>query len=312
MRVMWSGEISFGLVSIPIRLHTATKDLAPHFNYLHKVCGTRIESVRRCPHCKVDVAWEDVGKGYRISKGRYALFTKKELDDLSEGESEDSKSVVDIVEFIDPRELDAAYVMRSYWASPSGKTARGYELLRRVLEDTDRIALARVRLRTRTHLAVVRPREGKLAMDVMRFPDEIVSGSEIVIPATREANAKELALAKNLVEEMTAEFDPKKHPDEYRAAVQAAVDEKIEAQDIAEGEEREPSERKEGTGKVLDLTEMLRRSLKGGVKSTRAPRKAVAAKTGSTNGSKKRAAGGSKKSESAAASPKKRQAARRG
>jgi DNA end-binding protein Ku len=264
MRALWTGEIAFGLVSIPVKLYAATRDLAPRFHYVHKTCGTRIVTVRRCPHDNVDVPWQEIGKGYEVSKGQYALFTKEELEEL---EGEEAASGIDIAEFVGPNEVDLALVEKSYWVGPAGRSTKGYELLREVLEGSGRVAIARVRIRTRTRLAMLRPREGRFSLDMLRFGDELVEAKEIELPAVtkaaKKATSREQQLAKHLVDQMAAHFDPHKHPDEYRAAVTAAVEQKVEAHEIAEEQETEETRAAARGGKVIDLAEMLRRSLGG-------------------------------------------------
>ncbi len=262
MRAFWSGEIAFGLVTIPAKLYSATKDLTPQFHQLHKECGTRIQMVRRCPKCARDIDWGEIGKGYEVSKGEYALFTKEELAKI---EGEDAAGGIDIVEFVDPLAVDLAYIDKSYWVGPGGKSARGYELLRDALERTKKVGLAKVKIRTRTRLALLRPRGRLFALDMMRFADELVSGDEIVLPDVKAPSQREIDLALNLVESLTGPFDPSKHPDEYRVAVEAAVDEKVAADELSRdessGEERAAASTATG-GKVIDLAELLSRSLK--------------------------------------------------
>jgi DNA end-binding protein Ku len=260
MRAIWSGEIAFGLVTIPAKLYSATKDLTPQFHQLHKECGTRIQLVRRCPKCNRDLPWEEIGKGYEVAKGEYALFTKEELAKVEEGEGAGG---IDIAEFIALSEVDLAYIEKSYWVGPGGKSAHSYALLRTVLEQSGRVALAKVKIRTRTRLALLRPRGLYFSLDMMRFADEMVKADEIVMPAAKPVTDRELTLAASLVDQLTGPFDPAKHPDEYRAAIQALVDEKVEADQItrdSSGGEREwPAA---GGAKVIDLAELLAASLK--------------------------------------------------
>ncbi len=262
MRAIWSGEIAFGLVTIPAKLYSATKDLTPQFHQLHKECGTRIQLVRRCPKCSRDLAWEEIGKGYEVNKGEYVLFTKEELAKIDETEGAGG---IDIAEFIDPKEVDLAFIDKSYWVGPGGKSAHSFGLLRTVLEQSGRVALAKVKIRTRTRLALLRPRGLLFSLDMMRFVDELVKADEIVMPAAKPATDRELALASNLVDQLTGPFDPEKHPDEYRAAVHALIDQKVEADEISRdtssGEERAAADG--GGAKVIDLAELLSRSLKG-------------------------------------------------
>jgi DNA end-binding protein Ku len=263
MRAFWSGEIAFGLVTIPAKLYTATKDLTPQFHQLHKECGTRISLVRRCPHCARDVGWDEIGKGYEVSKGEYALFTKEELAKL---DGDETAGAIEIVEFVDPLEVDLAYVEKSYWVGPGGKNLRGYELLRSVLKDTKRVGLCKVRLRTRTRLALLRPRGRMYSLDMMRFAEELVPGDEIApSEGAKDASDREKQLALHLIDELSGPFDPAKHPDEYRSAVLAAVDEKVEAGEVsrdatAEGEA--PAQAEAKGAQVIDLAELLSRSIK--------------------------------------------------
>src|SRR5579872_210737 len=264
MRAFWSGEIAFGLVTIPAKLYTATKDLTPQFHQLHKECGTRVNLVRRCPKCNRDLAWEEIGKGYEVSKGEYALFTKEELAKL---DGDESGGTIEIVEFVDPLEVDLAYVEKSYWVGPASKNVRGYELLRSVLEDTKKVALSKVRIRTRTRLALLRPRGRLFALDMMRFAEELVAADEIAPGEGKPANDREKQLALHLIDELSGPFDAAKHPDEYRSAVLAAVEDKVEAGQLARdtssgAEEAAPAG--EATGaQVIDLAELLSRSIKG-------------------------------------------------
>jgi len=294
MRAFWSGEIAFGLVTIPTKLYTATKDLTPQFHQLHKECGTRINLVRRCPKCQKDLAWEEIGKGYEVSKNEYALFTKEELAKIEEGEGSGG---IDIAEFIELKYVDLAYIEKSYWVGPGGKSAHSYALLRTVLEQSGRVALAKVKIRTRTRLALLRPRGLYFSLDMMRFADELVKPDEIVMPAAKPVSEREMSLAMNLVDQLTGPFDPAKHPDEYRAAVQAMVDEKVEKDEIARdtgGEEARPAATG-GGAKVIDLADLLAASLKGvnrpGPAKASAPEHAPEAEKAAPKSAKKRAAG---------------------
>jgi DNA end-binding protein Ku len=260
MRAFWSGEIAFGLVTIPAKLYTATKDLTPQFHQLHKECGTRISMVRRCPKCNKDLAWEDIGKGYEVSKGEYALFTKEELAKL---DGDESGGTVEIVEFVDPLEVDLAYIEKSYWIGPGSKNVRGFDLLRTVLDETKKVALAKVRLRTRTRLALVRPRGRLFSLDMMRFAEELVPGDELAPAEQKEPSPREKQLALHLVDELSGPFDPARHPDEYRNKVLAAVDQKVEAGEVAREAPAEEAAAPEAKGaQVIDLADLLSRSIK--------------------------------------------------
>jgi len=260
MRAIWSGEIAFGLVTIPTKLYSGTRDLTPKFHLVHKKCGTRVQVVRRCPKCDRDLAWDEIEKAYEGAKGQYAHFSKEEL---TEAADETTKGVIEIVEFIEPDEVDLAFIENSYWVGPSGKTAHSFALLRTVLEKTKRVAVAKVAIRTRTRLALLRPREHLFSLDIMRFADELVPSKEIVSPLAKTPSEKELKLAKSLVDQLTAPFDPEKHPDEYRARVSALVDEKVDKHETTEGDLDETKKKKRGSDNVIDLSALLMRSLHG-------------------------------------------------
>jgi DNA end-binding protein Ku len=259
MHAIWTGEIAFGLVTIPTKLYSATRDLTPKFHLVHKGCGARIQMVRRCPKHDQDLAWDEIERAYEVSKGEYAAVTKEEL---TEAESDAGKGTIEIVEFVAPSEVDLAYIEKSYWVGPSGRNAHSFELLRTVLEKAGRVALAKVAIRSRTRLALLRPRDKFFSLDMMRFADELVPPTEMEAPATRVPSEKELKLAQSLVDQLTGAFDPEKHPDEYRARIEALVEEKVEKHQTKTSE---PVERGRGASKganVIDLMELLSRSLK--------------------------------------------------
>jgi DNA end-binding protein Ku len=294
MRSFWTGEIAFGLVTIPVKLYTATKDLTPQFHLVHKECGTRIVTVRRCPKHQRDLTWNEIGKAYEVAKGEYALFTKEELAKL---DGDETGGTIEIAEFVDPLEVDLAYVEKSYWVGPASKNVRGYQLLHAALEESKKVALAKVRLRTRTRLALLRPRGRLFALDMMRFAEELLPADEIVPAAAKEASARERRLAVNLIDELSGPFDPAKHPDEYRSAVLAAVEGKVEAGEVArDGASEAEAPAAAATGaKIFDLAELLSRSIK------------VAAKPGPTKAKPRHAPAVEREKPKAA--PKRRRAA---
>jgi len=266
MRAFWTGDIVFGMVTIPVKLYSATKDLAPKFNQLHTICGTRINLIRRCASCAVDVPWEEIGKGYEIGDGKYAFFTKEELAEMDGGE--ETKGSIEIVQFVDPNEVDSAYFEKSYWIAPGGKSpksARGFELLRMVLADTGRAALVKIKLRTKPRLGLLRARDGFFAIETMRYPEEIVSSETLARPDVKNITEREREMAEKLVDELTSAFDPTKLIDTYRASVEEAADAKAAAGDIVDGAGDGVPSAAKGPGiasvGVVDLAELLMRSL---------------------------------------------------
>jgi len=260
MHTIWSGDIAFGLVTIPTKLYSATRNLTPKFHLVHKGCGARIQMVRRCPKHDKDLAWDEIEKAYEVAKDEYAAVTKEELN---EAEGDAGKGTIEIVEFVEPSEVDLAYIEQSYWVGPGGtKNAHSFELLRTVLERSGRVAIAKVAIRSRLRLALLRPRDKFFSLDMMRFADELVPPTELVALPARAPSEKELKLAQGLVDQLTDTFDPERHPDEYRARIEALVEEKVEAHQTQTGE---PVGRGRGASKdgdVIDLSELLARSLK--------------------------------------------------
>jgi DNA end-binding protein Ku len=254
MRAIWTGEIAFGLVTIPVRLYTATRDLTPHFTTLHRECGGRVHMARRCSTCDRDVDFGELGKGYEVGKGVYALFTKEELAKL---EDDDAGGTIEIVAFVEPGAIDLSYIDKSYWVGVGGKNSRGFALLQHVLTETHRVALAKTKLRSRTRLAVVRPHGKLFALEMMRYADEIVNPDAIDVPEPRPASPRELELAHGLVQALSGPFDPARHPDQYRAAVAAAVEDKTASCELTQ----QPVTADRALGKVIDLAELLARSL---------------------------------------------------
>ncbi len=230
MRAIWTGEIAFGLVTIPVKLYTATRDLTPHFTTLHKECGGTVHLARRCARCQRDVEFGELAKGYEVQKGVYAPFSKEELAKLDDDET---RAMIEIVEFVRPGAIDLSYIDKSYWVGVGGRNSRGFALLRQALTETHQVALARTRLRSRTRLALVRPYGRLFALEMMRYADEIVNPDDIDVPEPKPATPRELELAVGLVNALSGPFDPTRHPDQYRAAVEAAVEDKAASSELA-------------------------------------------------------------------------------
>lgn len=262
MRAFWTGDIVFGLVQIPVKIYSATKDLSPTFHQLHKTCGSRVNMVRRCASCNLDLDWDDIGKGYEVSKEKYALFSKEELANLEGGE--ETKGTVEIVQFIDPSEVDPASFDKSYLVGPGGKNpkqARGYELLRTVLADTGRAALINIKFRTKPRIGIVRAKGRIFALETMRYADELVNASELALPDVKSISEREREMAESLIDELTAPFDASKQVDEYRAKVVAAADAKIAAGQGVEVEGAAEAPQEKRSGVVVDLADLLAASL---------------------------------------------------
>jgi DNA end-binding protein Ku len=259
-RALWTGSISFGLVNIPVKLYRATTSASARsvsFHLLHDQCGSRIKNVRWCPQCDEAVEWQHIVKGYEVSKGRYVKVDPAELDEILPKED---FAAVSIEGFVALADVGPLFYDRSYYAAPEG-SAKAYVLLTRALSDSEKVAIARVILRTRSHLAALLPRDGHLVLTTLFYQNEIVDAGEIPeLPTAREeahVDKRQLETALQLIESMSVKWDPSQYRDEYAASVQKLVKEKVSGGEVTAelpavaGEE----------GQVVDLLEALKKSV---------------------------------------------------
>ncbi len=259
-RAMWSGAISFGLVNIPVKLFKATASTSGKqisFHQIHKTCGTRLRHIRWCPKDEVEVPWDEVAKGYEFEKGKYVEVSDEELDALL---PEEDYATVAIENFVALADVDPIYYDRAYYISPDG-SPKAYALLHETLGQTGRVAVARVLLRTRSHLALVRVLGDHLLLETMYFDGEIVDPKEIPGVARGKAahvDRKQLEVAQQLVDSMTIDWEPERYKDEYSSKVKKVIEKKIEGGEVVEAPALPAAE---GGAQVVDLLEALRKSV---------------------------------------------------
>jgi DNA end-binding protein Ku len=251
-RPIASITISFGLVSIPVKLFSATEaSRAISFNLLHKACGSRLKQQYFCVKEDVPVSREDMVKGYEFEKDQYVVFTPEELKALEEAGSQ----TADITEFVPIESVDPVYFDKAYYLAPDKGGAKPYALLARALSESGRCALGRWAARGKQYIVMIRPVEDGLVMQQLLYAAEVRSIKDIEIPKTEVKDA-ELKLAQQLIEQQAVEtFDPGAYTDEVRARLQSAIDKKVQGQEITLAEAPQP------TGQVIDLMEALRASL---------------------------------------------------
>ena len=251
-RSIASLTVSFGLVSIPVKLFSATEaSRAISFNLLHKTCGSRLKQQYFCVKEEVPVTREDMAKGYEFAKDQYVMFTPEELKALEEA----GTHTADIMEFVPIDSIDPVYYDKAYYLAPDKGGAKPYALLARALRDTQRCALGRWAARGKQYIVMIRPVEDGLVMQQLLYAAEVRSIKDIDIPKTEVRDA-ELRLAQQLIEQQTAErFEPSAYTDEVRARIEAAIEKKVAGQEITLAEAPEPG------GQVIDLMEALRASL---------------------------------------------------
>ncbi|WP_307894111.1 non-homologous end joining protein Ku [Bacillus swezeyi] len=226
MHTMWKGSISFGLVNIPIKLFAATEDKDIKLRSLHKECRSPIQYEKKCSNCHQEVAPDDIVKGYEYVKGKYVVLTDDELKQLKE-EQEDKS--VEIVDFVQLKEIDPIYFNRSYFVGPGDNGVKAYTLLREALRKTEKIGIAHMTIRSKKQLAILRVYENCILMESIHYPDEVRNAAHVPgVPEATEVNQKELQTAISLIDELTTTFAPEQYEDTYRLAVMDKIKEKID------------------------------------------------------------------------------------
>ena len=263
-RALWKGSISFGLVNIPIELHTAVRNHRPKFRMLHAKDKSPVKFERVCIRDGHPVAWEDLVKGYEYEKGRFVVLTK---EDFAAAALEKTRTV-DIVDFVKADEIDDRYFETPYYLVPAKGGERAYALLREAIRESKRIGVAKFILRDAQHLAAVEVIEAAIVLTVMRFADELVDERQFEFPSADGVRKQELEMAKTLVENLAAEWAPEKYTDQYRENLMRIIQGKVKGKDVALETAREPRQ-----AEVVDLMERLRRSLESASGKPRAAAK---------------------------------------
>lgn len=251
-RALWKGSISFGLVNIPIELHTAVRNHRPHFRMLHAKDKSPVKFERVCIRDGHPVAWEDLVKGYEYQKGHFVVVTK---DDFEAAALEKTRTV-DIIDFVKADEIDDRYFETPYYLVPAKGGERAYALLRDAIRESGRIGIAKFILREAQHLAAVEVIEQSLVLTVMRFADELVDVTQFDLPGDAGLRKAERDMAKALVNSLAAEWDPSKYTDEYRENLMRVIQAKLKGKTAHLEPSAEPRD-----AKVVDLMERLRQSL---------------------------------------------------
>ncbi len=247
-----SGTISFGLVSIPVKLFTAASSQSVSFNLLHAKCGSRIKQQTFCPVCNETVERSALVRGFEFSKDQYVRVTDDELRAL-EGEA---SKIVDIAEFVPLRSVDPIYFEKTYYLGPDKGGEKAYRLLADAMEQQERVALATFVMRGKESLVLIRPAQGGLLLHTMYFADEVRSFGEIDKGASAKIKEGELALALQLIDGLSTDaFRPERYQDEYRQRVLDLVNQKVEGREVtAAGPQAQRAQ-------VIDLMEALKQSL---------------------------------------------------
>jgi DNA end-binding protein Ku len=253
MHTIWKGSIQFGLVSIPVKLHTATDDKDISFRSLHEECHSPIKYVKTCPVCDREVGNDEIVKGYEVVKGKYVIVTDEDLQPLKKALEDQA---VEIVEFIEINEIDPIYFDKTYFLSPNEGGKKAYTLLHQALKDSGKVGIGKIILRSKEKLAVIRPYEKTLLMETIHYPDEIRSANDVPnVPENLELTKKEVDMAKLLIEQLTNPFEPTKYVDEYREQLLQLIENKKTGMEVV----APSAERKEQP--ITDLMAALQASI---------------------------------------------------
>ena len=252
MRPLWRGAITFGLISIPVRLYSAVENKNLKFNLLHEKDGGRIKYQRTCAKCGEEVTWDDIVKGYEYSKDHYVTFTSEEMAALDV----DSIKAVDVVSFVPLEKVDPIYFDKTYYVAPETSGLKAYRLLAEALEAEGQVGVAKVTLREREHLATIRLKDGVFVLETMHWPDEIRTPSFEELDKRVEVRDNEVKMARQLIQQLSDEFRPEEFEDEYRLRLQELAEKKVEGREITVSAETE-----EEPAEVVDLMEALKTSV---------------------------------------------------
>ena len=257
MRAIWKGAIAFGLVNVPVKVYSATEDHDISLHQVHNADGGRIRYQRRCEVCGEVVDYSDIEKAFE-EDGRTVVLSKDELKSIPAENSHE----IEVVQFVPSEQLEPMMFEKSYYLEPDSKSPKAYVLLRRALEDTDRVAIVQFALREKTRLGALRIKDDVLVLQSLLWPDEVREASFPSLEADIRISAQERDMSAALVESMAADFEPASFTDEYQVQLRQLIDAKLEQGESLDTEETFGAEAGEGgKGEVIDLMEALKRSL---------------------------------------------------
>jgi DNA end-binding protein Ku len=252
MRSIWRGAVSFGLVSIGVKLYSATEDKDIRFHQVHATDGGRVKYKRVCSIDGEEVEYRDIAKGYELPDGQVVILTDEDFEDLPLS----TRREIEVLEFVDQDQIDPIHFEKTYYLEPEGPAARPYVLLRDALENAGQVAITKIAIRQRESLAALRVLDGVLTLHTMRWPDEIRTPDFAFLDEDITVRPQELKMAEALIASMTGEFDPTEFTDDYREAMTALLEAKQSG-----GEVQQVPEVPDDGAAVVDLMSALRRSV---------------------------------------------------
>jgi DNA end-binding protein Ku len=264
-RAIWKGNISFGLVNIPIGLYSATRREDLKFRLLRKSDLSPVNYKRVAEKDGKEVPWNEIVKGYEYEKGKYVVLKEEDFERVDL----EATQTVDIQDFVDQEEIDPMFFYKQYYLEPQKGGDKAYVLLRDALKESNKVGIAKVVIKTRQYLAGVKPEDSALVLELMHFADELADPEKLHVPKKKEVGKREMNMAKSLIDSMSSKWNPEKYKDDYREALMEVIEEKVEAggKEIEEKPKKAPK-----PTKVIDLVSVLQKSLEqtGGKKKTTA------------------------------------------
>jgi DNA end-binding protein Ku len=257
-RAIWSGSISFGMVSIPVKLYGATESKDIRFHLLHAKDGTRLKQIRWCPTDEAEVPWNETARGYEYAKGKYVVLTDEDFQKLPLP----SRHTIDISAFVKESEIDPVFFEKSYYLEPGERATKPYALLLKALEEKELTAIATITMRNKEQLCAIRARNGVIMLETLYYPDEVRKETGVDLSDVR-VNEKELDMAFTLIELLHKPFEPEEYHDHYREALEQLIEAKLEGKEVVSSPEAEQT-------KVIDLADALRKSVEAARKGGKA------------------------------------------
>ena len=269
-RAIWSGSISFGMVSIPVKLFGATESKDISFNLLHATCGTRLQQRRWCPTDEVDVPWNETARGYEYAKGQYVKLTDEDFERLPLP----SKHTIELTSFVEEKEVDPVFYERSYYLEPAERAEKPYALLLKALDKRNLTAIATITIRKKEQLCALRAHDGTIMLETLFYPDEIREERGMDLGAVKVSD-RELEMAFTLIDIFRKPFDPGEYHDHYREALAEMIEAKLEGKQVV----KTPAPR---DTRVIDLADALKRSVEAAKKEAAKPKPPARARSRAT------------------------------
>ncbi len=253
-RPIWKGAISFGMVTIPVSLYTATENKDISFNLLHEECNSRLKQLRWCPTCEREVRFDEVVRGYAYAKDQYVVLTDEDFESLRLP----TKHTIELAAFVEAQDIDPVYYERSYYLEPEDIGAKPFAMLVRALQEKDLTGVAKIAIRNKERLCALRPANGVLMLETLFYPDEVRVEVGKETPAL-EVSEREMSMAFTLIDLLSEEYEPEKYRDQYRGALMEVIQAKLQGQELVEAPAAPAT-------KVIDLMAALRASVEAAQK----------------------------------------------